>query len=130
MAKSLDFKYIEGSFPYPKFEGYYKNNWFQLHFVSRDYGSNWGQPRLYVKLQYKEQKFFDENKLKKYQGYIYKGNKIVEIKHIIRDYKNYLLLKREFITFNKNKIIMLMNFLINVAKETEIKKSRNKKSKK
>lgn len=127
LAKELNFKYLEGSFPHPKLEGYYKNNWFQLHYVSRDYGSNWGKPRTYIKLQFKELKKFDESKLIKYNNYNFNDHKIVEIKHIIRDYKNYLLLKMEWPTFNKKKVYQLMDFLIKVAKEAEIKKIKNYK---
>lgn len=126
LAKELNFRYLKGSFPHPKFEGYYKNNWFQLHYVSRDYGSNWGQPRIYIKLQYKEPKKFDDLELKKYNNYYYKEHKIVEINHIIRDYKNYLLLKREWPTFQKTKIQDLMNFLIELSNKTEIKEKRKK----
>ncbi|MEM2139185.1 MAG: hypothetical protein QXM96_03455 [Candidatus Woesearchaeota archaeon] len=132
LAKALDFKYLEGSFPHPKFEGYYKNNWFQIHYVSRDHGSNWGQPRTYIKLQHKDLKNYDINKLKKYENYVLKSNKnthkIVEIKHIIRDYKNYLLLKREYPTFNINRIKELMDFLIQVEKEVLKNKKNNKKN--
>ncbi len=127
LANALNFKYIKGSFPHPKFEGYYKNKWWQLHFVSKEEGEQWGKPRTYVKLQYKDLKKYDEEILKKYKNLKLNGNKIVEVKHVVREYKNYLLLKRDLPTLNKKKICELMDLLLKIEKEAEIKKKHSTK---
>jgi hypothetical protein len=121
LAKELDFKYLKGSFPHPKFEGQYKNNWWQIHYLSKEEGSQWGMPRTYIKLQWKTQKKFDDNILFKYKNIQNGDSKIIEIKHIVREHKNYLLLKRTLFTFDKRKIHGLMDLLLKIAKESEIK---------
>ncbi len=121
LAKELGFKYIKSSFPHPKYEGHYKSHWWQLHFVSRETGDKWGMPMTYIKLQWKEPKKFDEYKLHKYNDRKIGMSKIVEIKYIVRDSKNYLLLKRAWYTFNKKKIYHLMDLLLKIARESEIK---------
>ena len=122
LARSLDFKYLKGSFPHPKFEGHYKNNWWQLHFLSKETGEQWGLPRTYIKLQWKKPKQFNDVKFFKFKNTNYKGNNLLEVKHVMRDYKNYLLLKRVGFTFNKEKIHELMNLLLKIAAESEIGK--------
>jgi hypothetical protein len=126
LARSLNFKYLKDSFPHPKFEGHYKNNWWQLHFTSKEEGQQWGMPRTYIKLQYKEKKEFDVPGYSKYSNIDFKGNRIIEIRHIVRDYKNYLLLKRAWFTFDKKKIYELMDLLLKVAAESEIKGKKKK----
>jgi hypothetical protein len=120
-ARELGFKYIKGTFPHPKFEGTYKKNWWQIHYLSRETGSQWGMPRTYIKLQWKTPKKFDDNKLYKYTNIKHGDSRIMEIRHVVRDYKNYLLLKRPLFTFNKKKLHSLMELLLKVAKESEIK---------
>jgi hypothetical protein len=122
LARSLDFKYLKGSFPHPKYEGHYKNNWWQLHFVSKETGEQWGLPRVYIKMQWKKTKHFNEGYFDKYKNMKYRENNILEVKHVIRDYKNYLLLKRNGFTFNKEKIHELMDLLLKIAAESEIRK--------
>jgi hypothetical protein len=56
LRKDIGFHFITGITLYPKIEGNYKNNWWQVHFVSRDIGAQWGTPRTYIKLQYKAKK--------------------------------------------------------------------------
>jgi hypothetical protein len=123
LARTLNFKYLTGTFPHPKFEGDYKKNWWQLHFLSKDEGEQWGMPRTYIKLQWKEKKLFDAAKLEKYRNIDYKGNKIIEVKHVARENKNYLLLKRVLITFDKKRIYELMDFLLDIARKAQIKKN-------
>ena len=121
LARQFNFKYLRGSFPHPKFEGYFKKNWWQLHFVSKEEGEQWGVPRTYIKLQFKKPKKFDEKILKNYRNIVYKGHRVMEIKYIDRDYKSYLLLKRTWFIFEKTKIIQLMELLLKVADEAKIK---------
>jgi hypothetical protein len=121
LARELNFKYMKGTFPHPKFEGTYKKNWWQIHYLSKETGNQWGMPRTYIKLQWKTPKKFDDNKLYKYTNLKHGDSRIIGIKHVIRDYKNYLLLKRPLFTFNKKKIHSLMDLLLKVAKESEIK---------
>jgi hypothetical protein len=80
-----------------------------------------GMLRTYIKLQWKDEKKFNPVKLRRYKNYLYKGEKILSIEHITRPYKNYLLMKRSWYTFNKKKIHSLMDLLLKVAKEAEIR---------
>jgi len=119
VGRQLGFRYIKGSWTHPKFEGHYKKNWFQVHYISKETGDQWGVPRTYIKLQFKEKREFDQKKLKKYNTLDYRGNRIVSLSHVERNYKNYLLLKRQTFTFNVKKIHQLMDLLIRIAEEAK-----------
>ncbi|NTV22828.1 MAG: hypothetical protein HGA85_00445 [Nanoarchaeota archaeon] len=121
LADNLGFIYIQGTFMHPKFEGHYKGKWFQLHFVSKETGGDWGVPMTYVKLQWKEKKTFDDKKLAAHNRKDYKHSSIIEIKHVVRDYKNYLLLKRRWFTFSPKKIEELMDLLISLSESAKKK---------
>jgi hypothetical protein len=71
---------------------------------------------------WKKPKHFNEEKFDKYKNRKYKENNLLEVKHVIRDYKNYLLLKRTGFTFDKEKIYELMDLLLKIAVESEIRK--------
>jgi len=120
LSVALDFELITPFYLQPKIEGTYKKNWFQVHYVSKETGRDPGVLRTYVKLQYKKKKRFNTEKLKKYSNYDFGKDKIIVVKHIERKYKNYLLLKRSGYTFDKSKITALMDFLLKVAKESEL----------
>lgn len=124
LAKGLGFRYLTLFLEQPRMEGKYKNNTFQLHFKQMERGEVTGMLRSYIKLQWKEDKFFDDKILEKYTNYRYKSNKIISIDHIVRTYKNYLLLRREWFTFDKKNICDLMDLLIKVSKEAEISKKK------
>jgi len=116
------FKLITPFYLQPRLEGTYKNNWWQIHYVSKETGKDPGVLRTYIKLQYKKPKRFDEKKLKAYRNYCYKNCRIITIKHITRPYKNYLLLKRNKFTFNESERKDMMDFLLKVARQTRIKR--------
>jgi len=101
----------------PRMEGTYKKNWFQIHFASRSYGEYWGVPRTYIKLQFKEDKKFDEKILSTYSNKEFKGMNIININHIKRSYKNYLILRVNYFILDMNKIKQLMDYLIDVSKK-------------
>jgi hypothetical protein len=121
-GESIGFQLTTPFYLQPKLEGHYKGNWWQIHYVSKEAGKNPSILRTYIKLQWKVIKEFDTPKLDKYDDSKYKGHDILTIKHIVRPYKNYLLLKRKGFTFNKLKIYELMDLLLRVAKESEVKK--------
>ena len=121
LGKKLNFKFITPFYLQPRIEGTYKKNWWQIHFVSKETGKDPGILRTYVKLQFKQKRKFDENKLKKYRNYLLRKKRIIIVKHIIRPNKNYLLIKRDWFTFNKNEIIELMDLLLKISKESELK---------
>ncbi len=121
LGKELKFKLITPFYLQPRLEGTYKNNWWQIHFVSKETGKDPGVLRTYIKLQYKQNKKFDENKLKKYRNYLFHKKKVIVVKHITRPNKNYLLLKRDWFTFNKKELCGLMDLLLKISKESQIK---------
>jgi hypothetical protein len=120
-AKKIGFEVITPFYLQPKLEGYYKDNWFQIHYVSKETGKSPSLLRTYVKLQYKSLKHFDKAKLDRYDDKPYKDFQILTIKHIIREEKNYLLLKSKWFTFDKTKIHELMDLLLKVSKDAEVK---------
>ncbi len=122
LAEKLGFKHITPFFVQQRIEGHYKKNWFQIHYRSKETGNDPGVLRTYVKLQFKKKKRFDKRVLQKYRNYKLKDHNIIIIKHLKRPYKNYLLLKRSWYTFDEKKIKELMDFLIKVAEEAELKK--------
>lgn len=122
LAKVLKFDFMTRFMEQPRMEGDFKKNWFQIHFSSRSYGEYWGLPRTYIKLQYKEKKEFDKAVLSKYKPYTLNSNFIDNVEYIKRPYKNYLLMRIKYYVLDKNKIKDLMDFLLKVAKEAEIKK--------
>lgn len=122
LAKDLNFDFITRFMEQPRMEGTYKKNWWQIHFSSRAYGEYWGLPRTYIKLQFKEKKKFNTNLLLKYVGCDHGNCKINNIEHIQRPYKNYLLMRVKYYVTKKEEILKLMDLLLKVAKESEIKK--------
>ncbi len=120
LSNKIKFQYLTIYLDQPRMEGIYKKNWWQIHFASRPYGEHWGTPRTYIKLQFKKNKKFDARVLGKYEDYNLNGFKINSIEHIKRPYKNYLLMKVMWYIFDKEKITELMDFLLKVAKESEI----------
>ncbi len=126
LALSMKFRLVTTGFlEQARFEGIYKKNWWQIHFSSRPYGEYWGMPRTYIKLQYKEKKKFDKTILKKYENYQINGLKIDSVEHVTRPYKNYLLMKLTWFIFSKEKLHKLMNLLLKISKEAEIKKRKS-----
>lgn len=126
LALNLKFRLVTTGFlEQARFEGMYKKNWWQIHFASRPYGEYWGMPRTYIKLQYKEKKKFDNNVLNKYMNYQFHGLKIDSVEHVVRPYKNYLLMKLTWFVFNKEKLQKLMDLLIKISKESDIKKRKS-----
>ena len=126
LALSLKFRLVTTGFlEQARFEGMYKKNWWQIHFASRPYGEYWGMPRTYIKLQYKEKKKFDNKILKKYTNNQFNGLKIDSIEHVVRPYKNYLLMKLTWFVFNKEKLQKLMDFLIKISRESQLKKRKS-----
>ena len=123
LALSLKFRlFTTGFLEQARFEGMYKKNWWQIHFASRPYGKYWGMPRTYIKLQYKDKKKFDNKILKKYVNHKYNGLKIDSVEHVVRPYKNYLLMKLTWFVFSKEKLQKLMDFLIKISRESQLKK--------
>ncbi|MEK6916772.1 MAG: hypothetical protein AABW92_03430 [Nanoarchaeota archaeon] len=120
-SDSIGFKFITPFYLEPKIEGTYKKNWFQIHYVSKEAGKDPSLLRTYIKLQYKKPMCFDTSKLDAYDDSDWKSHRILTIKHINRGYKNYLLLKRKWFLFDKDKLFELMDLLIKVSKETELK---------
>src|SRR3989344_2693113 len=53
LARDLGFRYMAGFLEQPRMEGHYKDNWWQLHFVDKEYGESPSILRTYVKLQFK-----------------------------------------------------------------------------
>jgi len=126
LAISLKFRLVTtGFFEQARFEGIYKKNWWQIHFASRPYGEYWGNPRTYIKLQYKDKKKFDNNVLKKYVNYKVNGLKIDSIEYVYRPYKNYLLMKLTWFVFKKEKLEKLMDTLLKISKESQLKKRKS-----
>lgn len=121
-AKSLGFKVITPFYMQPKLEGIYKNNWWQIHFVNKETGTSPAILRTYIKLQWKTKKKFAEQKFRKYDNLVYKGSRIISINHIVRETKNYLLLKKAWFSFDKKHTHKLMDLLLKISKEAEIKK--------
>ena len=121
LAHKLGFELITPFYMQPRIQGTYNKNWWQIHFVSKETGKDPGVLRTYIKLQFKKPKKFDEDKLKKYKNFISKNCRILTIKHIVRPHKNYLLLKRSWFTFNEKDIKEMMDLLLKVSKEAEIK---------
>jgi hypothetical protein len=119
LANRLGFHFLTRFLEQPRMEGTYKKNWWQIHFASRGYSQYWGMPRTYIKLQYKDDKKFDLNILKKYSGKELDELKIIEISHIKRPYKNYLLLRVNWYIVNIKKIHNLMNYLLDIAKKAK-----------
>ena len=126
LALSLKFRLVTAGFlEQARFEGMYKKNWWQIHFASRPYGEYWGMPRTYIKLQYKGKKRFDNKVLKKYLNKKFNGLKIDSVEHVVRPYKNYLLMKLTWFVFNKEKLQKLMDFLIKISEESLVKKRKS-----
>lgn len=126
LALNLKFRLVTTGFlEQARFEGMYKKNWWQIHFASRPYGEYWGMPRTYIKLQYKDKKKFDNKILRKYIKHKYNGLKVDSVEHIVRPYKNYLLMKLTWFVFNKEKLHELMDLLLKISKEAEIKKRKS-----
>jgi len=122
LAKKMKFQFLTLFNEQPRLEGVYKKNWWQIHFASRFYGEYWGSPRTYIKLQFKDKKSFKKQILSKYSDYAYKDMSIDSVDLILRPYKNYLLMKAKWYLFNKKEIHQLMDLLLKIAKEAEIKK--------
>jgi len=120
-GKKLGFKLITPIYLQPRLEGTYQRNWWQIHYRSKETGGNPGLLRTYIKLQFKARKNFSKEKLGKYRNYDFNGQKIIVVKHLVRPHKSYLLLKRTGFTFNKKDIIDLMDLLLKIAKQAEIK---------
>ncbi|MFH2020754.1 MAG: hypothetical protein ABIJ34_05030 [archaeon] len=128
LASEFGFEFLTRFMEQPRMEGTYKGNWFQLHFTSRDHGEYWGIPRTYIKLQYKDSKEFSREKLSIYTDYKHSGYLINSIEHVQRTYKNYLLMKIRYYVTDKTHLTELMDLLIKISKECEVKKH-GKKSK-
>jgi hypothetical protein len=122
LAKELGFEFITRFLEQPRMEGMHKGNWFQLHFTSRDYGEYWGEPRTYVKLQYKEPKEFNQATLERYKNHSYDSMKIDSIEHMKRSYKNYLLMRVKYYVTDSKKLLALMDLLVKISKESEAKR--------
>ncbi len=126
LALSLKFRlFTTGFLEQARFEGIYKKNWWQIHFASRPYGEYWGMPRTYIKLQYKDKKKFDNKIMKKYMNYQFNGLKIDSVEHVVRPYKNYLLMKLTWFVFNKEKLQKLMDLLLKISNKAKIKKRKS-----
>ena len=121
LANKLKFHFITRFMEQPRMEGNYRDNWWQLHFASRAYGEYWGMPRTYVKLQFREEKKYNRKKLAGYSNYDLNGIKIDSIQHMVRPYKNYLLMKVKGYVMDKKKITALMDFLMKAEKESRAK---------
>ena len=119
VGEQLGFKLITPFYLQPRIEGHYKGNWFQVHYRSKESGTDPGILRTYVKLQYKKPMKFIEKKFDKYTNYNFKNHHIIVIKHLKRPNKNYLLLKRRGFTFERKDLIQLMDFLLKIAKESK-----------
>jgi hypothetical protein len=120
LAKSMRFEIITSIFHQPKIEGYYKEHFWQIHYRSKDAGKNPSFIRTYVKLIFKKEMRFDQKKLEKINKR-YGGYNIICAKHIIRPSKNYLLLKVSPYIFEKRKIYELMDYLLQIYKDSRIK---------
>jgi hypothetical protein len=121
IANEIGFEFITRFLEQPRMEGLHKKNWFQIHFTSRSYSEYWGMPRTYIKLQFKEQKKFDDAKLKKYENFQLSGLNVKNVQHIIRPYKNYLLMRVDWYVLEKGNLIRLMDLLIKIEKEAKLK---------
>jgi hypothetical protein len=121
-AKKIGFEVVTPFYIQPKLEGYYKNNWFQIHYVSKETGKSPSLLRTYIKLQYKKIKHFDTEELDKYDDKPYKEYQLLTVKHIIREDKNYLLLKSKWFIFDERKIHELMDLLLKISREAEVRK--------
>ncbi len=126
-AKGMGFELTTPFYLQPKIEGTYRENWWEIHFVNKETGRSPSILRTYIKLQWHHKKEFDSKKLSKYANTHYKGSKIIAVKHISRGYKDYLLLKRAWYTFDKKKICGLMDFLLKIAKDAGTRNKRKPK---
>lgn len=122
LANDLNFHFTTRFLEQPRMEGTYKNNWWQIHFTSRDYSKYWGLPRTYLKLQFKEDKTFNEKILKGYVNCEKDHCNIINIQHIKRPFKNYLLMRLDWYVIDKKRIQKAMNLLLKIAKESNLKK--------
>ena len=119
-AKRLRFRIITGYFEQPKMMGHYKHHLWQLHYREKESGHFPGVLRTYVKLIFNENKKFDTKKLEKLVEEI-QGVKIFKVKHIVKENKNYLLMKAYGFIFSKDIIHSLMDELLLICEKTEIK---------
>jgi hypothetical protein len=115
-AKKLRFRIITGFFDQPKLVGHYRHNYWQLHFRNKETGATPIVLRTYVKLIFKEKKKYDIKKLDKEIGTVH-GYKIIALKHIIRDDKNYLLMKVGGFIFSTKALKHLMDELMRINEE-------------
>jgi len=119
VAHSMGFSIVTSIFHQPKIEGTYKGHHWQIHYRSKEAGKFGGILRTYIKLISKKPMKFDVGKLASV-AQEHKGFRIIAVRHIIREDKNYLLMKVSTYIFDKKKLHELMDHLIQIRKEAEL----------
>lgn len=112
--KQLRFRKITGFLRQPKIVGTYKKHKFEIHFKDKEGGKYPGILRTYIKLIYKEDFNFDENKFKKKKVKV-DGKTVFSIKQIVKADRSYILMKVSGFVFEKSTLEKLMSKLIDVC---------------
>ncbi|MBU0756683.1 MAG: hypothetical protein KKF44_01340 [Nanoarchaeota archaeon] len=110
LAEKMGFTLFTSIVHQPKITGIYKDNSWQVHYVSTDEGRFPGILRTYIKFNLPKKKdepigmvrLMDKHKFNKY--------KIIAVKKITKPHKKYLLMKVSSYVFNEKELHELMDY--------------------